>query len=49
MAHELAHNMGVDHDGEGVNEDCDGGDKDEDDEDCDYNYQKVMLLSWVHD
>lgn len=24
MAHELAHNMGVDHDGEGVNEDCDG-------------------------
>jgi len=26
MAHELAHNMGVDHDGEGVNEDCDGDD-----------------------
>ena len=25
MAHELAHNMGVDHDGEGVNADCDGG------------------------
>ena len=24
MAHELAHNMGVDHDGEGVNKDCDG-------------------------
>lgn len=26
MAHELAHNMGVDHDGEGVNQDCDGDD-----------------------
>ena len=24
MAHELAHNMGVDHDGMGVNKDCDG-------------------------
>ena len=24
VAHELAHNMGVDHDGEGVNKDCDG-------------------------
>ena len=24
MAHELAHNMGVDHDGVGVNKDCDG-------------------------
>ena len=24
MAHELGHNMGADHDGEGVNEDCDG-------------------------
>ena len=24
MAHELAHNMGVDHDGEGMNQDCDG-------------------------
>ena len=24
MAHELAHNMGVDHDGEGGNKDCDG-------------------------
>ena len=29
MAHELAHNMGVDHDGEGVNQDCDGGHHDE--------------------
>jgi len=29
MAHELAHNMGVDHDGEGVNQDCDGGHQDE--------------------
>ena len=24
VAHELAHNMGVDHDGVGVNKDCDG-------------------------
>ena len=33
MAHELAHNMGVDHDGEGVNEDCDGGHQHQHDED----------------
>ena len=40
MAHELAHSMGVDHDGEGVNQDCDGGHQDEHDEDHGQTYDE---------
>ena len=56
MAHELGHNMGADHDGEGVNEDCDGGHQHQHGEDrglaqCTWLKlfsDKVMILSWVH-
>ena len=45
MAHELAHNMGVDHDGEGVNQDCDGGHQDDHDEDHGQTYDEPINKS----